>query len=282
MKRFTATPWLGVMLLFIVLGCHSRQSDGGLSSMGAGTMALLSEHESGGTIVAHVRLINASSGRAEVEGYVDNLDVFSSVAFRAATAYVDIPYGEHMFHLGRIEPRQGGEDAIQGGSSGMNETTNPSEALTGGSFYTVVVLPSQTDESAPMSGALTAAPVISVLTDDIGSIPQDKAKLRVIHAAAGYEPVDIVAGASNDAIIQNAGFNGNASYVEINSMTTGLEVRKSGETSILVSLPVQTFEGGKAYTIVLTGSRVTNQSLGGMIVEDEVGAAHTRQGRSGQ
>ena len=266
MRQFKTLVWLGMTgALLLVAGCqrqqqepvHSTTSQGGTSTAPSGQSA-----DNRG--FALVRFVNAAPTMATADAYMDSTNVFSRVSYKTITPYKEVPDGRHTFRLHRetAESRESDKD--------RNRPEN-SESLSGGGYYTIVLLPPDVDVKDKDRTDRSARELkLEVVKDDFGSPSTDKAKVRVINAAAGYDDLDLYAPSKDDAIISSIGFNGSHSYKDVDPMTTALQIRESGKNkTTLATVPVRAFDAGKAYTIVVTGSKASGKKLDVVTVEDQ-------------
>ena len=273
MRQLKTLVWLGMTgALLLVAGCqrqqqepvHSTTSQGGTSTAPSGQSA-----DNRG--FALVRFVNAAPTMASADAYMDSVNVFSGVSYKTITPYKEVPDGRHTFRLHRetAESRESDKD--------RNRPEN-SESLSGGGYYTIVLLPPDVKagdrDDRTQGGAdrnrKDMQPKIEVVKDDFGSPSTDKAKVRVINAAAGYDDLDLYAPSKDDAIISSVGFNGKHGYKDIDPMTAALQIRESSKNkTTLATVPNRSFEAGKAYTIVVTGSKASGKKLDVVTVEDQ-------------
>jgi hypothetical protein len=177
---------------------------------------------------ALVRFVHAAPGTASVDVFFGEQPAFSSVGFKSATQYQELPGERREFRL-------------QAG--GQTVATN-SEGLDDGDHYTLVAL-HRDDGTA----------VLRAFEDDLDAPSAGKAKVRIIHAASGIEEVDLVPTGTNNELFEGVDPNSATQYIEVNPMAGTLEVRKENENRVLLRIPDVNLEAGKIYTIVVTGGR---------------------------
>ncbi len=266
-QQLRKAVWLGMAASLMILGCqHPQQEPVQTSSSQGGTSTAPSGQSAENRGFALVRLINADPNMSSAETFMDSTSVFSGVSYKTVTPYKEVPDGRHTFSLSR-EAAQGGVANNNENNANANAPKN-SESLSGGSYYTVVLLPPEiAGKKNPDRKDLQ--PKVEIFKDDFGSPSTDKAKIRLINAAEGYDNVDLYAPSKDDNLVKNVAFNGDHSYTDIDPMTSALQIRVNGKKAVLATLPVRAFDAGKAYTILLTGDKHTGQKLSVTTVEDQ-------------
>lgn len=265
MHHLRKAVWLSIAAALVLAGCQRPQQEPVQTSTSQGGTSMAPSGQSAENRgFALVRVMNAVPTLASADAYVDSSEVFTSVAYKTVTPYKEVPDGRHVISLNREVNR---ESAANQGNGAANVPQN-SESLSGGNYYTVVLLPPDVKgKKNPSSEELQ--PKVEIFKDDFGSPSTDKAKIRLINAAEGYDDVDLYAPSKDDNLVKSVGFNGDHSYSNIDPMTSALQIRKSGSKTTLATLPVRAFDAGKAYTILVTGDRMTGQKLNVVTVEDQ-------------
>ncbi|MDQ3255599.1 MAG: DUF4397 domain-containing protein, partial [Acidobacteriota bacterium] len=147
------------------------------------------------------------------------------------------------------------------------DTANPlvedAEGFADGQHYTIIALPR--DETGREAD-------LRFVRDNITAPSSGKARVRVIHAAAGIGEVDVYARGNNNALFDGVNFPSESSYNEIDPMTGVLEVRREGQTAAALTIPNARFEAGKIYTVIVMGRATGTPRLEAVIVEDQIGA----------
>jgi hypothetical protein len=94
---------------------------------------------------------------------------------------------------------------------------------------------------------------LRLVADDV--IPDSgKARLRIVHAAAGAPNVDVRAVNGTENLLSNIGFANNGDYKDIEPATVSLQVREKGQAKVLLTIPAMTLQRGTATTVVIKGS----------------------------
>ncbi len=240
-QQLRKAVWLGMAAAFILAGCSRPQQEPVQTTTSqGGTSTAPSGQSADNRGFALVRLINAVPNMSSADAFMDSTNVFSGVAFKTVTPYKEVPDGRHTFSLNR--------EAAQGGATSTNNENNApknSESLSGGNYYTVVLLPPDV-KGKKNPDRKDLQPKIEIYKDDFGTPSTDKAKIRLINAAEGYDNLDLYAPSKDDNIVKNVSFNGDHSYTDVDPMTSALQIRANGKKTALATLPVHGFDAGKA------------------------------------
>jgi len=192
---------------------------------------------------ALVRFINATSTPKDL--YFGDDSAFSNIGPLDASPYQELPADRRQFKL------------YSAGKDTGNPLVSNSEGPTAGQHYTVIA----------MNGT-NGKPILDPVMDNLTQPSSGKAKVRVIHAAAGAKKVDICRAGRKDAIIGGVAFKDVTSYKEVDPTVTEIDVRATGSRSGATTLRNLTLEPGKFYTLVVMGGRelpVTSK-----VIEDQV------------
>ena len=107
-----------------------------------------------------------------------------------------------------------------------------------------------------------------VFTDDIVTPEAGKARVRVIHAAADIDAVNVYAKGGKDSLFDGVDFHSTTSYKDVDPSMTTLELKDKNNK--VVATPSVSIEAGKSYTIVVTGRAHGSPALQALIIEDRV------------
>jgi hypothetical protein len=199
---------------------------------------------------ALVRFIHAMPGERAIDTWVDYDKPFTKVEYKIVTAYQEVPGERHTFS---VHP------------TGDN-TTKPlienSDSLAEGKHYTIIAMP----------GSYRTAPALRIINDNLTPPASGKAKVRVINAAPEARNIDLYVQGKERALFDFVNPNSETSYTEVEPMNVTLEVRPTGQKSVLLTVPNVKFEAGKIYTIIVTGLVKAEPHLEAILVEDEVGS----------
>ena len=237
-----------VLLFLAACSSEPKQTQPVISKTDSGTSTAPPAKEVDQRNNALVRVINAAPGAASVDVFADDQKAFDAVAFKSVTPYKELSDTRHTFRV-----RAAGKDSDQ-------PIAENSEGLAGGKHYTVLIMPGTNDKTT-----------ISVLNDNITTPSNDKAEVRVIHAAPNAGEVDVVEKSGNKKLFSGVNFERETSYMSVDPMKTTLEVRPEGQDKSVLTMPEANFEKGKYYTIVVTGNAKGTPKLQALMIEDQLG-----------
>jgi len=223
-KTFQSTLAICVLLA----GCNSKTNQPSASQTPSGSSTAPSGQDAATQKKALVRFAQTIPGNQRMDLWFGDMKVFSNVAYKDVTPYVEVPAERHEF---RLEP------------SGDNQTTSPatnSEGLTAGGHYTIVA------EKKTGKMAVT----LDALNDDLNPPTNGKAKMRVINAAVGLGKIDVVG--PDGKIFGGIGDDSSTSYKEIAPTQGVLEIRRSDKKVDALRVNA-TLQPGRLYTIFIVG-----------------------------
>lgn len=174
-----------------------------------------------------VRLVNAVPADQRIDVSGNDRTVFSSIEYKAVTAYQEIGDNQVTFRL-----RRAGRDSV------LNQNR---ETLTDGSRYTIVTLPGEHGELG-----------MRILKDEVGP-DSGTARLRIINAAPDIGKIDVAILGQKEPLFSGVAYAGEADYKDVAPGTITLDVRSDLKNRRPVQLKRRLFEAGRAYTIVLAG-----------------------------
>jgi hypothetical protein len=234
---------VGIAVFLGLTACTKTTKEPSQSTTGGDTSTAPSGALSKVEDKALVRFVNATPLPKDL--YFGDLSAFSNVAARAASPYIQLPADRREFKL-----------YVAGNDAGTPLATN-SESPTAGKHYTVVAM-NGTDGHT----------ILNPITDDLEQPHTGKAKLRVIHAAAGVKKVDIYPVGSDDALISGVDFKDVTSYKEVDPAFTQVDVRTSGRKANVVTIRNLNLSAGKLYTLIVMGGH--GQPLSSKVIEDQL------------
>lgn len=206
---------------------------------------------------ALVRVVHAIPGGPSVDVFADDNRVFQNLAYKAVTPYQEVDGQRYAFHV-----RPTGA-AVSTDALGSNR-----EGLDDGDYYTVFALPGD-----------RAGAYLRVVEDDHSTPMQGKARVRVVHAAAGAEEVDVFATGRSDELFDGVDFQSVTDYDEIDPVFGALQVRPEGSEAVLLTVPEVRLDAGKSYTVVVVGAAAGRgaQKLEAFVIEDQPAAPVARR-----
>jgi hypothetical protein len=185
-------------------------------------------------------------GATAVDVFADDQRTFERVSFKTTTPYKEVPDNLRTFRV-----RQSGMDQAQ-------PLAEDSENLAGGKHYTIVIMPG-TDQKM----------LLSVINDNITPPPADKAQVRVINASPDLGELDLVDKPANKKLFSGINMERETGYISVDPTKTTLEVRHEGQDKPILTVANANFEKGKYYTIVVAGSK-GSQQLQAVMIEDQL------------
>lgn len=201
---------------------------------------------------ALVRVVNAVPGTPAVDVTADQAPVASEVAYASVTPYKPVPASADDFAV-----------KLAGQESGAVLAEN-SEAIASGKHYTLVAFPGKADRDGKSDEKID----LQVVTDDIVTPEAGKARVRVVHAAADIDTVNVYAKGGTDSLFDGVDFREATGYKDVDPSITTLEL-KSANGDVVAS-PAVAIEAGKSYTIVVAGRAHGTPALQALIIEDRV------------
>lgn len=230
-------------LLLLGAAC-SKPTTEPTASKGAGSSATTpSGAEAKRTSQALVRFVNATPEPKDL--YFGDTKPFASVPPETATAYMELPSERHQFKL-----------YSAGNNIGDPLATN-SESPNAGMHYTILAVAKEDGK-----------PALNAISDELARPAPGKARIRVVHAAAGVNKVDLYPVAGKDPLISGVSFNNATNYKEVDPMTTELDVRVNGSKKNLVDIKNVRIDPDKMYTIVLFGGN--GRPVAAKVIEDQL------------
>jgi hypothetical protein len=184
--------------------------------------------------MALVRVINAIPGASAVNIWAGDSAAFAGVAYKTVTRYHEIP--DDMFNF-KLRVGSGPE------SKPLAENR---ENLHDGGHYTIVALPDK-------GGADKRN--LRVLDDELKPVSPDKARVRFINGVPSDNDVDLYVRGREEALFDGVNFKSEAGWKEFDPIGGTLGVRSDNKKVVLATLPNVKLEGGKSYTLILTGHR---------------------------
>ena len=206
---------------------------------------------------ALVRLVHAVPGVASVDLFAGDGKVFENAAYKATTAYRELPSASALYRL-----RLAGQDAAE-------PLVEDSEAFGTGRYHTVVVLPVRA------SGLLSKAEGVELrfMADEFEAPAAGRARVRLVNASPDLDEVDLYAAGRAEPLVKGAKFGAETAYAETEPAAGGLEVRRAGENISTLSVPGLKIEAGGLYTVFIVGGTKGAAKLEAFVVEDRLGGA---------
>lgn len=186
---------------------------------------------------ARVRLINAVPDAGGLDVSVDGKRVWKRSQFRSSTGYQGIASGNYPM---RLESSEFGATLLTG-----------SLAFEKGHTYTVLAL------GAVRNGTKPAA--VQVFEDERKpSGKNEKALIRLVNAAPGLEPIDLVV--NNIVGLKAVAYGKHSKPLALDGGSYDLKIVAADTPAALIGPVSLKLEPGRAYTLVAMG-QVSNQTL---------------------
>jgi len=244
MKAFQST----LALCILLAGCSSNKTtEPSASATPGGASTAPSGQDAANQKKALVRFAQTVPGNQRMDLWFGDMKVFSNVAYKEVTPYVEVPAERHDFKLQNA------------GDTQVTAPATNSEGLSAGGHYTIV---------AERKSAKDAGYTLNAMNDDL-KIPTDgKAKVRVVNAAVGLGKIDVVG--PDGKIFGGVDEISSTSYKEVNPATGALEIRRNDKSVDALRVPNMSFQPGKLYTIFIVGG--AGQRLEAIPVTDQLTA----------
>jgi hypothetical protein len=175
---------------------------------------------------ALVRVAHFSPDTAGVDVWVDGKRVLQNVGYDTVSDYVPLPAGEHQFALRPF-----------GTPSTSKPILSATTALAPGIAYTIA--------GVGLNRELRG----QIFQDDLGAPPAGSAKVRVIDAAVGTAPIDVVL--TGGASFDNVGFPTASAYKPVKPNTYGIHISADGKT--MLKVPSVVVGAGIIYSLAAIG-----------------------------
>jgi hypothetical protein len=216
---------LAAQLAFIA-GCERKTtsasetvtSDGHTSQAPAGVAVARSDR-------ALIRFINADPAGKPRELWSIDTRIFSSVPYKAITAYVEVPTKVLQF---KVREANGPEDLI-----------TAREELFAGRHYTLVAIPRKDGTS-----------ILLKISDVLNPPKPGLAKVRLINATPGVDNLDLYRAGSKKKIEKGVDADGTTKFTEVDPGMFEIRPAKQPVAARLQHLPV---EADRFYTFVVVG-----------------------------
>ncbi|WP_428229575.1 DUF4397 domain-containing protein [Flavobacterium sp.] len=102
---------------------------------------------------------------------------------------------------------------------------------------------------------------VRLYEDNITTPTSGKAKVKFIHLSSGAPAnIDFLDAQGNNLALNLVRYN-QSSYTEINAGALGIQVRGTGGSEILATLPATDFTAGKVYTVFIAGSSASGYTI---------------------
>ena len=191
---------------------------------------------------AQVRVAHLSPDAPNVDVSVDGEQVLSDVPFKTISDYLNVPAGERRI---QVTPAGASEPIV----------IDTTVTLEPGTAYTVAA-----------RGLLGEDSLSASVYVDNREPTADQAQVRLIHASPDAPAVD-VAVQGGPLLFENVAFPNASDYLAVDPATVTLEVRPTGTTDAVLTVPDVTLEAATNYTVFAVGL-VGDETLSAVIAVD--------------
>jgi Domain of unknown function (DUF4397) len=175
---------------------------------------------------ALVRVAHFSPDTAGVDVWVDGKRVLQNVSYDTVSDYVNLPAGTHQFALRPF-----------GASATSKPVLSATAALSPNVAYTIAGVGLNKD----LRG--------QIFQDNLGAPPAGSAKIRVIDAAVGAAPINVVL--PGGATFDKVGFAAASAYEAVAPSTYGVHIAGGGNASL--NVPSVVVAAGIIYSFAVIG-----------------------------
>ena len=175
-----------------------------------------------------LRVIHASPDAGPVDVYIGESPIAEGLEFGAASAFTAAPDGEQQLRV------------VPAGAPVDQAVLDMTQGLTSGSAAEIIVNGLANDLQATIAGV------------DLRALPQNQARVRVVHASPDLEGIDIAV-AAGPTPFQGIEFRGQSGYVVFDAGSYSLQLRETGNNTLLLEALDVPIESGMVYDIVALG-----------------------------
>jgi hypothetical protein len=192
-----------------------------------------------------LRVIHAAPDAGPVDVYIGEAPIAEGLEFGAASTFTAAPNGEQQLRV------------VPAGSPVDQAIIDMTQGLTSGSAAQIVVSGLADDLQTTIAGV------------DLRALPQNQARVRVVHASPDLEAID-VAVAAGPTPFQGIEFRNQSGYVVFDAGAHSFQLRESGSNTLLLEALDVPIEPGMVYDIVAIGQS-ENGTLQMMILNATAG-----------
>jgi len=138
----------------------------------------------------------------------------------------------------------------EAGKPDGTEIEKNSEGLRDGKHYTVLAYEDNDGK-----------PVLRAFNDDESAPAAGKAKIRLIHAAPGADPVSVYVPGHKDKLAGESRFSTASTWQEVDPVNGPVEVRVGDEKTGVRATGPTSIQAGKLYTLIVEGGPKSGQKL---------------------
>lgn len=193
---------------------------------------------------AQLMVVNASPNGSNIDVSVNSSVFVSNLAYPNNTGYKSVTASNANI----VVTPAGSTTAFLNGTMLMEKNT----------AYTFYVVDSSHERKA------------SFTKDDLSAPASGKVKVRLLHLSPNAPNIDVSINGASNASFNNRGFNDFMTsgmyhaFAEVDAAGVTLQVKLTGTSTVLATLPVVTLTAGKIYTFIIKGNvgAVGSEALG--------------------
>ncbi len=175
-----------------------------------------------------VHVLHAAPNAPTMDIYVDGSPAVSGLSFAEVSDYVQFSPGAHEAQV--YPANMAGNPLLSAGLDLARERD-----------YTLVVV-----------GTLSSLNAV-LLLDSTPAPTRGQAKVRAFHASPDAPPLDVVVSGRQAPLFSGLAFQQSTPWSELAARMVDLDLRPSGSTEPLLSLPDLVLDGGALYTFTILG-----------------------------
>jgi hypothetical protein len=198
---------------------------------------------------ACVRIVHAVADGPSVDVYINDSPLAQGVGFGTATDYVNLPAGDKR----KVR-------LTAAGSSADDSILDTDIDLKAGQAYQIIATGTKDDIKATVSEV------------DLAPVPEDQARLRVVHASPDAGKVDVGV-ADGPTIFKGVEFRDASDYAVVDAGAYTLQLHPAGEDTVTQKTDVE-LKAGTTYDVIALG-RTDDGSLKLVVLESK---ASVREG----
>lgn len=248
----TALAAVAIAGLAIFAGgaCRGEPADAPVRTVTpSGSWTAPSAAQAAGRDRALLRVVSAIPGASRLDLFVDGQKVADGVEYKTVTPYMEVPSGRHALRV-----RPAGMDTAE-------PLAEENQQLSAGRHYTVMIMPGE--ERGPAAS-------IRTFDDPMEAPEDDRATLRLVHAAADAGPIDVHMQNRTDPLASALDFQRASDFTELQPSAGPIELRPAQRTETMARLPDLRLSNGGIYTVVVVGRARTEPPLETVVIEDRI------------
>lgn len=182
---------------------------------------------------SNLMIVNASPNGGSVDASANGSVIVTNLAYPSNSGYKAVASGT--------------TNIIVTQSGTTNQILNGTLAMSADSYYTLYVIDSAHERKATYT------------QDDLSAPSSGKAKVRLLHLSPNSPNVDVTINGNSSAAFNSRGYNDIASnasffnFTEVDAAGLNLQVKLTGTSTVLATIPTINLQAGKIYTLIIRG-----------------------------